>query len=335
MANREQLEEAGDGHSFFGRFKHFLWDFLGGKFWAGVGVLVGLIVVIVQAYPTNDFIKRLEDLNLEGEFTVKESEEYTISETRLDIETFTLEQGSTLWLDDDLQELEINANNVNIVGSKTKIVAYGRDGNTGNDGEKGGDAGGDCKEGGDGKKGQKGVDGSDGKKITINTKNLTINGTLTVDVHGGNGGMGGDGGSGANGGKVDRSDKCSGGKGGKGGDAGDGWNGGTLEIHYSKLHFNGSENAASRAMKRIIFKGDGGSGGKPGKFGKGVLVDLEEEQSCLNKVNNPGGQMERMGKRERKALKESLLISLCLSDIKRVPRAHAVSAYRGKIKKKE
>ena len=303
MANREQLEEAGDGHSFFGRFKHFLWDFLGGKFWAGVGVLVGLIVVIVQAYPTNDFIKRLEDLNLEGEFTVKESEEYTISETRLDIETFTLEQGSTLWLDDDLQELEINANNVNIVGSKTKIVAYGRDGNTGNDGEKGGDAGGDCKEGGDGKKGQKGVDGSDGKKITINTKNLTINGTLTVDVHGGNGGMGGDGGSGANGGKVDRSDKCSGGKGGKGGDAGDGWNGGTLEIHYSKLHFNGSENAASRAMKRIIFKGDGGSGGKPGKFGKGGVGGPGRGAVVLEQGEQPGGSNGKDGEKGEKGTK--------------------------------
>ncbi len=99
---------------------------------------------------------------------------------------------------------------------------------------------------------------------------LKINGSLTINLNGGDGGKGGGGGRGGDGGSGTR--VCSAGDGGGGGDGangGDGGNGGAFSINCKQC-----PNFHLMLGEKLIIKNYGGVGGIGGDAGAGGLAGL-------------------------------------------------------------
>ncbi len=118
-----------------------------------------------------------------------------------------------------------------------------------------------------GKNGSDGKDGSDGFNIAYDRAFYfaALNGTLCINVEGGNGGAGGDGGNGGNGGRATSSDSF----GGNGGD------GGRIHVTYGDW-FGGPR---IRAVLDCCREGAGGSGGAGGEGGTAVSYSSRRGQN--------------------------------------------------------
>lgn len=167
---------------------------------------------------------------------------------------------------------------VAIIGKGCRISGVGMSAKKGKNGIPGADQAGPCimgKAGGHGSHGSKGLPGNN---LTLHLTDLTIDGSLTINLNGGDGGDGGDGGRGGNGGPGTR--VCTGGNGGDGGhgaSGGEGGEGGTLSIQCKNC-----SSVRGLINKSIIVKNYGGYAGLGGNGGTGGLSGLGPKGDGVN-----------------------------------------------------
>ncbi len=120
-----------------------------------------------------------------------------------------------------------------------------------------------CTDGGPGSAGGGGSDGGKGTNLSIYLLDITLKGTLTIDVSGGDAGDGGKGGAGGGGGPGTR--PCAGGKGGDGAAGAKGGDGGQAGV----IAFNSPRIPELRLMLGgpIIIRNYGGNHGLGGEGG--------------------------------------------------------------------
>jgi hypothetical protein len=152
---------------------------------------------------------------------------------------------------------------VAIIGKNCWISGKGINGHDGYNGSKGKTLNGPCQPGGAARNGARGLDGGHGINLFLYLDEIIVNGSLIIDLSGGNAGDGGEGGEG--GGGSPGTVHCNGGNGGKGGDGGAGGDGG----RGGNLTFVGTDHEAVRMMlgSQIIVNtigGNRGYGGLPG-----------------------------------------------------------------------
>jgi hypothetical protein len=157
-----------------------------------------------------------------------------------------------------------------VIGKNCVVDGRGADGPTGRNGMNGRVGMGPCRDGTAARDGARGHSGRPGVNLYFYLEKIIVNGTLIIDLAGGNGGDGGNGGEG--GGGSSGTVHCKGGDGGTGGDAGAGGDGGA----GGTLMFGGADLEAMRAMlgSQIIVNTLGGNFGYSGIPGAGGAAGL-------------------------------------------------------------
>jgi hypothetical protein len=179
---------------------------------------------------------------------------------------------------------------VAIIGKNCWISGKGISGKDGYNGTKGKSFNGPCQPGAPARNGGRGLDGGAGINLFLYLDKIIVNGTLVIDLSGGNAGDGGEGGEG--GGGSPGTLHCNGGDGGKGGDGGAGGNGG----RGGNLTFVGSDQETIRLMlgSQIIVNtigGNRGYGGSPGIGGApGLGPSKKHGKPGLKGVQGARGQ---------------------------------------------
>jgi hypothetical protein len=172
---------------------------------------------------------------------------------------------------------------VAIIGKYCVIDGRGTNGKRGGNGASGVTPIGPCKDGVAGRNGARGLDGTAGINLFLYIDSLKINGSLTVDLSGGDGGDGGNGGFGGSGSPGTR--HCNGGNGANGGKGGNGGSGGP----GGKLTLGDSAAKKFRALVgeniKLFYKG--GTFGYGGIAGHGGAAGLGP-QKRNGKAGSPG-----------------------------------------------
>jgi hypothetical protein len=163
------------------------------------------------------------------------------------VDTLIMRDSSRIFLNRDAKENIINAKMV-VIGKGCVINGRGKSGLTGKVGAAGNRQNAPCRNADAGKDGEIGKSGSDGLNLSFYSNQLKIEGSLTIDLNGGDGGNGGRGGKGGDGGPGTK--LC------KGENGGDGGNGGQAGLGSAKDGKNGKRGIA----------GLDGVAGKPGAF---------------------------------------------------------------------
>lgn len=246
---------------------------------------LSLIVLSVFSLAASAQI-RLEKLEL----SAKQSFKITGSDI-LVVDTLIMRDSSRIYLNPSIKENIINAK-VLIVGKGCTIDGRGQKGNKGNTGQAGTRQSAPCSAGGDGGNGANGTPGKDGINLSLYIGSLKINGSLTIDLNGGDGADGGRGGKGGDGGAGTR--VCRGGNGGKGGNGGNGSNGGNggkmlvsckacSDLYLLQNH-------------QLFLKNYGGFAGTAGDFGSGGYAGLGPKLDGKNGTRGLPGQNGAAGK---------------------------------------
>ena len=179
---------------------------------------------------------------------------------------------------------------VAIIGKNCWIYGNGVAGKDGYTGANGKNPHGPCQPGTPARNGGRGLDGGPGTNLFLYLEKIVVNGTLVIDLSGGNAGDGGEGGLGGSGspGTV----HCRGGDGGQGGNGGVGGNGG----RGGNLTFGGLDQEMVRMMlgSQIIVNTFGGNRGYGGQYGVGGSAGLGP-----SKMNGRNGQNGKVGERGR------------------------------------
>lgn len=164
---------------------------------------------------------------------------------------------------------------VTIVGKGCQISGVGSSSKKAKDGIPGVDQAGPCLLGRNGGNGYPGSQGLSANNLFLYFTELQINGSLTINLNGGDGGDGGDGGRGGGGGPGTR--VCSGGNGGNGGNGANGGNGGdagTLSIQCKNCPtVRGLIHTFLIVKNYGGYSGLGGEGGFGGSGGLGSYND--------------------------------------------------------------
>lgn len=202
-------------------------------------------------------------------------ERFEILETDIAvIDTLVMSDSSILYLNAQKKDNFIHAK-VLKVGKGCQIIGVGKPGKPGKNGDQGEQLGGPCRTGLNGLDGAIGEAGLQGINLSLYLGKVVLDGTLTINLTGGNGGDGGRGGNGGDGSPGTR--VCPGGDGGRGGNGGngaDGGNAGSLLIQYK-------EGPDLRLIQNELlfvkvyggFSGVGGDGGLGGQAGLGPARD--------------------------------------------------------------
>jgi len=197
-------------------------------------------------------------------------------------ETFFLDSTDILVADSlimmDSSRLKLNGlkaenfirTNVAIFGKHCIIDGRGVPGKKGTNGTPGLTPVGPCRDGVPGRNGLRGLSGGSGINLFLYIDKIHLEGSLIIDLSGGNGGDGGNGGEGGGGSRGTQ--HCNGGdgaKGGNGGAGGDGGRGGILTI-------GGRDALITKALVSsvLIVKNNGGSFGYGGISGAGGSAGL-------------------------------------------------------------
>jgi hypothetical protein len=187
----------------------------------------------------------------------------------LHVDTLIMMDSSRLSLNGPMREITIKAGFA-VIGKNCVVDGRGADGVTGKNGMNGRVGMGPCRDGTAARDGARGQSGQPGVNLYFYLEKIIVNGTLIIDLAGGNGGDGGNGGEGGGGsaGTV----HCNGGDGGLGGDAGSGGDGGA----GGTLMFGGADLEVMRAMlgTEIIVNTLGGNFGYSGIPGAGGAAGL-------------------------------------------------------------
>lgn len=201
---------------------------------------------------------------------VRKGEVYTIpSGDILVVDTLIMEDSSSIELNRAQKDNYIHAK-VLRAGTGARILGRGEKGKDGKDGIKGITADGPCLDGAAGRGGTGGTYGGDGNNLFLYLTALHIQGTLQIDLSGGDGGDGGKGGLGGGGGPGLR--VCVGGTGGAGGNGstgGNGGNGGTLTVNCKSCI-----DLRVWLGEKLLVRNFGGYGGIGGDGGSGGPAGL-------------------------------------------------------------
>ena len=281
---------------------------LGEKWWAGVGVLIAVVALLVtiwamlgggkpsQSTQSAEFgeLEQLDPNEPSSYLRVLAQNPYRpVAETEkyrsVEIGDGAIVEvvGRSTWT---LKALSLK------VGENVRIIANGPPGLDGKRGKDGVD-GGRCGDGTEGGRGMPGASGRRGANILIEVRELQLpSGTVLVDARGGPGGAGGSGGHGGKGGQGSRTDSCGGGDGGRGGDGGDagpGGAGGDLIVRYVAATGLEEEPDASldpqKVRDRFNHFASGGSPGSPGRGGSGGRRGAGRGASILTFDSQPAG----------------------------------------------
>ncbi|MBX2895322.1 MAG: hypothetical protein KF763_07760 [Cyclobacteriaceae bacterium] len=178
------------------------------------------------------------------------------------------------------------------IGNGCLIDGSGKRGKDGAAGASGSDQPTPCRQANAGRDGEYGQDGLNGNNLYIYSDELIIDGSLTINLNGGNGGNGGDGGNGGGGGPGTR--VCPGGDGGQGGSGmrgGNGGQGGNLTIQCKRC-----PPIQVWINSKVHIRNYGGVGGEGGKAGQGGLAGLGSMRDGKNGVRGAHGEEGQSGK---------------------------------------
>ncbi|HYG02583.1 MAG TPA: collagen-like protein [Chryseosolibacter sp.] len=184
-------------------------------------------------------------------------------------DTLIMMDSSTIILNSTKKENFIRAK-VAMFGNNTIIKGRGINGLEGKNGSKVRSPLGPCKDGYRALDGARGTNGASGVKLYLYLDNMIVNGSLIIDLAGGNGGDGGDGGPGGDGSPGTR--HCNGGdgaRGGKGGPGGNGGNGG--EVIFVSREKEKIRQMIGYQIAVNILGGNSGYGGLSGYGGSAGL----------------------------------------------------------------
>lgn len=203
---------------------------------------------------------------------IKSGEKKVIRSSVLEVDTFYMEDASTLTIRNS--SLTIIANHV-IIKNRCIISGKGRNGRAGKNGEKGA-------KNKDGEHGEKGGNGTNGKNFNILTNTIQV-GRVRVNLNGGRGGNGGSGGKGG-----DYHCKCGvknqiGTNGGNGANGGFGGEPGSFKITVLKEENKYWKNSI-RLLNKMGQKGTSGKGGEPGE----VITKLCTDSWAKAEPGRPG-----------------------------------------------
>ncbi len=227
-----------------------------------------------------------------GRLELRYKQEYKIiGSDILVVDTLLMRDSSKIILNREVKENIINAK-VLIAGKGCMIFGRGANGEVGKMGGQGISQSAPCRTGGDGKEGTDGMIGGDALNLSLYIGTLKINGTLTIDLNGGDGGSGGRGGKGGDGGSGTR--LCRGGSGGTGGTGGNGNNGGhggnllvSCKLCYDLHQIQG---------ERLILNTYGGYAGNAGEGSQGGQAGLGPTQDGRNGARGVAGLKGKAGK---------------------------------------
>jgi hypothetical protein len=185
------------------------------------------------------------------------------------VDTLVMRDSSRIILNQDVKENIINAKMI-VVGNGCVISGRGKNGMPGKTGTVGRGQNAPCRNGEIGKDGEDGKPGYNGLNLSFYINSLKINGSLTIDLNGGDGGGGGRGGRGGDGGSGTQ--VCKGGNGGNagnGGNGGSGGNGGMVKITCKTC-----TDLYTLQGTKLLFKNYGGFAGAGGIGGIGGQAGL-------------------------------------------------------------
>jgi hypothetical protein len=211
-----------------------------------------------------------------NKLTLAVKEQYILKNTDiLVIDTLVMADSSSILLTDEKKEYFLHAAILS-VGKGCQIIGRGTPGQEGKTGRRGVTPGGPCADGGAGRSGTGGNHGDHGRMLSLYLKQVYLNGTLSIDLSGGDGGNGGSGGEGGGGGTGTIA--CAGGNGGPGGNGasgGNGGDGGTLTVVCKNCH--GLQDLVNVKLFTRNFGGSAGLGGFAGTGGApGISPDGKE-----------------------------------------------------------
>jgi hypothetical protein len=229
---------------------------------------------------------RLDKLSL------NKGEKYFIQNSDiLVVDTLVMADSSQIILNHDKKDNFIHAKIV-VIGMGCSINGYGPKGKDGAVGINGAEQQSPCRSGAPGLDGEMGLDGSNANNILIYSEDIQINGSLTINLNGGDGGDGGKGGQGGGGGPGTR--VCAGGDGGQGGSGsrgGHGGEGGSLTINCLRC-----PDYQVWIGSRLHIKNYGGFGGIGGEAGRGGLAGLGPVRDGKNGQRGFHGEEGETGK---------------------------------------
>lgn len=185
------------------------------------------------------------------------------------VDTLIMQDSSSIILNLNKKDNFIHAKEV-IVGDHCSILGHGVNGKPGSPGEEGVTSRVPCRSGTSGGNAISGIPGQDATNLSLYFTSLKINGSLLINLNGGDGGNGGKGGRGGDGGPGTR--VCAAGNGGKGGNGatgGVGGHGGMVNINCKNC-----EDLHLIMGNKLIVKNFGGFGGLGGESGYGGQAGL-------------------------------------------------------------
>jgi hypothetical protein len=186
------------------------------------------------------------------------------------VDTLIMNDSSTILLNTAKRDNFIHAKSL-VARKGARIMGVGSKGERGKDGSKGLTIDGPCIDGTPGHGGTGGSHGDNGNNLFLYLNQLTVTGSLTIDLRGSDGGDGGNGGQGGGGSLGTR--VCvggTGGPGGNGGTGGNGGNGGALTISCKEC----IDSLRAMLGHRLLVKNYAGFGGLGGEAGAGGLAGL-------------------------------------------------------------
>ncbi|GHN00054.1 hypothetical protein WSM22_15430 [Cytophagales bacterium WSM2-2] len=207
------------------------------------------------------------------------------------VDTLIMKDSSSIFLNLSKQNNFIHAKQV-VVGKGCSILGNGKNGEKGKPGEPGARQPAPCRSGSSGAGASNGFSGEHGVDLSLYMNSLKINGSILINLNGGDGGDGGKGGDGGDGGSGTR--VCPAGDGGKGGNGahgGGGGQGGSLVIKCKTcedLHLIMGNKLTVKNFGG--FGGLGGDGGAGGHAGLGPLRDGTNGPRGVNGKSAPQGK---------------------------------------------
>ncbi len=227
-----------------------------------------------------------------AKLSLSKGEKYLIQASDiLVVDTLVMADSSQIVLNRDKKDNFIHAK-IAIIGEGCSINGFGLKGKDGVSGNNGQEQLSPCRQGGPGKDADQGLAGNHGNNLFIYSDDIQINGSLTINLNGGDGGDGGKGGQGGGGGPGTR--VCTGGDGGQGGSGargGHGGDGGTLTINCFRC-----PDFQILIGTRLHIKNYGGFGGLGGQAGRGGLAGLGPVRDGKNGQRGFHGEEGETGK---------------------------------------
>lgn len=247
--------------------------------------LVCCLLLMISCFSASAQI-RLEKLIL------GQGEKYLIQASDiLVVDTLIMADSAQIILNHEKKDNYIHAK-IAIIGKGCVINGAGLKGKDGASGSNGPDQASPCRQGAVGADGTDGLTGKNGVNVFIYSDDIQINGSLTINVNGGDGGQGGNGGQGGGGGPGTR--VCAGGDGGQGGSGargGNGGDGGNITIDCKRC-----PEYPIWLGHKLYVKNYGGFAGLGGQAGRGGLTGLGPVRDGKNGIRGFHGEEGLEGK---------------------------------------